>query len=124
MVRYTVMVLIGVNIIFNVIGQLLLKHGMNKLGDFKISLDALVPVFIKAFLSPYILLGLGCYVTGFLIWLIVLAKAEISYAYPLISLGYVLTAVMGWWLLGEQVTWLRMAGILVTCFGVFLISQS
>jgi drug/metabolite transporter (DMT)-like permease len=124
MVRHTVIALIGVNIIFNVIGQLLLKHGMNKLGDFKISLDALVPVFIKAFLSPYILLGLGCYVTGFLIWLIVLAKAEISYAYPLISLGYVLTAVMGWWLLGEQVTWLRMTGILVTCLGVFLISQS
>jgi drug/metabolite transporter (DMT)-like permease len=124
MVRYTVMALVSVNIVFNVIGQLLLKHGMNKLGNFKISLDALLPVFIKAFLSPYILMGLMCYVTGFLIWLIVLAKAEVSYAYPLISLGYVLTAVMGWWLLGENVTWLRLAGILVTCCGVFLISQS
>jgi drug/metabolite transporter (DMT)-like permease len=124
MIRHTVMALVGVNILFNVIGQLLLKHGMNKLGNFKISLDALVPVFVRAFLSPYILLGLGCYITGFLIWLIVLAKAEISYAYPLISLGYVLTAIMGWWLLGENVTWLRMAGIMVTCFGVFLISQS
>jgi drug/metabolite transporter (DMT)-like permease len=124
MVRHSVMALVGVNIIFNVIGQLLLKQGMNKLGNFKISLDALIPVFIKAFLSPYILLGLGCYVTGFLIWLIVLAKAEISYAYPLISLGYVLTAVMGWWLLGENVTWMRITGIMVTCFGVFLISQS
>jgi drug/metabolite transporter (DMT)-like permease len=124
MVRYTVMALISINILFNVIGQLFLKQGMNKLGDFKISLDALGPVFMKAFLSPYILLGLGCYVTGFLIWLIVLAKAEVSFAYPLISLGYVLTAVMGWWLLGENVTWMRMAGIMVTCFGVFLISQS
>ena len=124
MIRYLVMALVSVNIVFNVIGQLLLKYGMNKIGNFKISLDALLPVFVKAFLSPYILLGLGCYVTGFLIWLIVLAKAEVSYAYPLISLGYVLTAVMGWWLLGENVTWLRMAGILVTCIGVFVISQS
>lgn len=124
MVRYTVMALVGVNILFNVTGQLLLKHGMNRLGNFRIAPDALISVFVRAFLSPYILLGLGCYVTGFLIWLIVLAKAEISYAYPLISLGYVLTAVMGWWLLGEHVTWLRMAGILVTCLGVFLISQS
>jgi drug/metabolite transporter (DMT)-like permease len=124
MVRYTVMALVSINIIFNVIGQLLLKTGMNKLGNFKISLEALPPVFLKAFLSPYILLGLGCYVTGFLIWLIVLAKAEVSYAYPLISLGYVLTAIMGWWLLGENVTWLRLAGIMVTCFGVFMISQS
>jgi drug/metabolite transporter (DMT)-like permease len=122
--RYLVITLVSVNIVFNVIGQLLLKFGMNKMGNFNISLDALLPVFVKAFLSPYILLGLGCYVTGFLIWLIVLAKAEVSYAYPLISLGYVLTAVMGWWLLGENVTWVRMAGIIITCFGVFVISQS
>ncbi len=122
--RFLVITLVSVNIVFNVIGQLLLKFGMNKLGNFKISPEALIPVFIKAFLSPYILMGLGCYVTGFLIWLIVLAKAEVSYAYPLISLGYVLTAIMGWWLLGENVTWLRMAGIVVTCIGVFVISQS
>lgn len=124
MVRYTVMALVSINIVFNVIGQLLLKTGMNKFGNFKISPDALIPVFLKAFLSPYILLGLGCYVTGFLIWLIVLAKAEVSYAYPLISLGYVLTAIMGWWLLGENVTWMRLGGIMVTCLGVFIISQS
>jgi drug/metabolite transporter (DMT)-like permease len=124
MVRYTVLALVGLDIIFNVIGQLFLKHGMNKIGNFKISLDTLLPVFIKAFLNPFVLLGLGCYVTGFLIWLIVLAKAEISYAYPLISLGYVLTAIMGWWLLGENVTWMRMGGIMITCIGVFIISQS
>lgn len=124
MVRYTVLFLVSVNILFNVIGQILLKTGMTRLGNFQLSLNALVPVFIKAFLSPYILLGLGCYVTGFLIWLIVLAKAEVSYAYPLISVGYVLTAVMGWWLLGENVTWIRISGILITCLGVFIISQS
>lgn len=124
MIRYTVLALVGLDIIFNVIGQLFLKHGMNKIGNFRISLDTLLPVFIKAFLNPFVLLGLGCYVTGFLIWLIVLAKAEISYAYPLISLGYVLTAIMGWWLLGENVTWMRMGGIIVTCIGVFIISQS
>jgi len=124
MIRYTVLALVSVNILFNVLGQLLLKTGMNRLGNFQLSLNALIPVFIRAFLNPYILLGLGCYVTGFLIWLIVLAKAEVSYAYPLISVGYVLTAVMGWWLLGENVTWLRISGILITCVGVFIISQS
>lgn len=122
--RHLVLGLVAINIGFNVAGQLLLKHGMNRLGNFSLSLEALLPVFVRAFLSPFILLGLGCYVTGFLIWLIVLAKAEVSYAYPLISIGYVLTAVLGWWLLGENVTWLRLTGILLTCLGVFLISQS
>ncbi len=124
MVRHLVLALVSINIVFNVMGQLLLKHGMNKLGNFDISLQALVPVFIRAFLSPYILMGLACYVTGFLIWLIVLAKAEVSFAYPLISLGYILTALLGWLLLGESVTWMRLTGIIVTCLGVFIISQS
>ncbi|AEB08982.1 EamA family transporter [Desulfobacca acetoxidans] len=124
MVRYTVLALVTVNIAFNVIGQLCLKYGMNKIGNFQISLSGLFPIFVKAFLSPYILLGLSCYVTGFLIWLVVLAKAEVSYAYPLISLGYVLTAALGWWLLGESVTWVRLTGIIITCVGVFIISQS
>ena len=56
---YLVIALVSVNIMFNVIGQLFLKYGMNKLGNFKISLDTLLPVFIKAFLSPYILLRAG-----------------------------------------------------------------
>ncbi len=123
-IRYTVLALVSINILFNVMGQLLLKTGMNRLGNFQLSLNALLPVFQRAFLNLYVLMGLGCYVTGFLIWLIVLAKAEVSYAYPLISLGYVLTAVMGWWLLGENVTWVRISGILITCLGVFIISQS
>jgi len=124
MVRPVVLALVSVNIMFNVTGQLLLKHGMNRIGNFQISLQDLGPVFLRAFLSPYILLGLSCYVTGFLIWLIVLAKAEVSYAYPLISVGYVLTAIMGWWLLGENVTWIRLTGIFITCLGVVIISQS
>jgi drug/metabolite transporter (DMT)-like permease len=59
-----------------------------------------------------------------MVWLIVLAKAEVSYAYPLISLGYVFTAILARLLLGEAVTATRMAGILVTCLGVFIIARS
>jgi len=59
-----------------------------------------------------------------LVWLIVLAKAEVSYAYPLISLGYVFTAILARLLFGEAVSATRMVGILVTCLGVFLIARS
>jgi drug/metabolite transporter (DMT)-like permease len=65
-----------------------------------------------------------CYGLGFLVWLVVLAKAEVSYAYPLISLGYVFTAILGRVLFGEAVTITRMTGILVICLGVFLVARS
>ena len=82
--------------ILNVTGQLSLKYGMSKIGNFSVSLATLPPVFFKAATNLSVLFGLLCYGLGFMVWLIVLSKAEVSYAYPLISLGYVFTAILAW----------------------------
>ena len=124
MVKYVVLILILVDVALNVTGQLSLKYGMSKIGNFSLSLSTLPPVFIKAATNLHVLLGLVCYGLGFMVWLIVLSKAEVSYAYPLISLGYVFTAILARALLGEAVGATRLAGIVVTCFGVFLIARS
>jgi drug/metabolite transporter (DMT)-like permease len=124
MVKTVVLALIFLDVVLNVAGQLSLKYGMSQMGNFAISASTLPPVFIKAATNPNVLLGLVCYGLGFLVWLIVLAKAEVSYAYPLISLGYVFTAILAKLMFGEAVSFTRMAGILVTCLGVFLIARS
>ena len=124
MVKYVVLALIFVDVVLNVVGQLSLKYGMSQFGNFSLSLSTLPPVFLKAATNPNVLLGLVCYGLGFLVWLIVLSKAEVSYAYPLISLGYVFTAILARAMFGEAVSFTRMAGILVTCLGVFLIARS
>ena len=54
----------------------------------------------------------------------VLSKVEVSYAFPLGSIGYVIVAVLGYLFLGEQVTPLRLFGILIICLGVFVVSRS
>lgn len=124
MIKYLILSLILLDVVLNVTGQLSLKHGMSKFGNFSLSLEALPPIFLKAAVNPHVILGLVCYGLGFMVWLIVLSKAEVSYAYPLISLGYVFTAILARLLFGEAVTLTRMAGILVTCLGVFLIARS
>lgn len=121
---YLILGLILLDVLLNVAGQLSLKFGMSKIGNFALSAESLPPVFMKAAFNPYVILGLFCYGLGFMVWLIVLAKAEVSYAYPMISLGYVLTALMAWQLFGEHVTATRLAGIFVTCLGVFIIARS
>lgn len=124
MVKYVVLALIFVDVILNVAGQLSLKYGMSQFGNYSLSLSTLPPIFLKAATNLNVLLGLVCYGLGFLVWLIVLSKAEVSYAYPLISLGYVFTAILARAMFGEAVSFTRMAGILVTCLGVFLIARS
>ncbi|MEJ2071413.1 MAG: EamA family transporter [Syntrophobacterales bacterium] len=124
MVKYIVLTLILFDICLNVTGQLSLKYGMTRIGNFSLSLSTLPPVFLKAATNLYILFGLFCYALGFMVWLIVLAKAQVSYAYPLISLAYVFTAILARFLFGEAVGATRMAGICITCLGVFLIAWS
>ncbi|MCL4502948.1 MAG: EamA family transporter [Deltaproteobacteria bacterium] len=124
MVKYLVLALIMLDVALNVTGQLSLKYGMSKVGNFALSLSTLPPVFVQAAFNPYVILGLVCYGLGFMVWLLVLAKCEVSYAYPLISLGYVFTAVLARLLIGETVNLTRMSGILVICAGVFLVARS
>lgn len=124
MVKYMVLALIMVDIVLNVTGQLSLKYGMTQLGHFTLSASTLPPVFLRAATNWNVLLGLMCYGLGFMVWLIVLAKTEVSYAYPLISLGYVFTAILARVPFGEAVTGTRIAGIVITCLGVFLIARS
>ena len=124
MVKPVVLVLILLDVFLNVTGQLSLKYGMSKIGNFSLSLSTLPPVFLKAATNLPVLFGLLCYGLGFMVWLLVLAKAEVSWAYPLISLGYVFTALLARPLIGEAVSLTRLAGILVICAGVFLVARS
>jgi drug/metabolite transporter (DMT)-like permease len=124
MVKYVVLSLILLDVVLNVTGQLSLKYGMTRIGNFALSLPTLPPVFLKAATNVYVLFGLLCYGLGFMVWLVVLSKAEVSYAYPLISLGYVFTALLARAMFGEAVGATRMVGIFVTCLGVFLIARS
>jgi drug/metabolite transporter (DMT)-like permease len=124
MLNYLVLGLILLDVALNVVGQLSLKFGMSKVGNFSLSLPSLTSVFSRVAVNPFIILGVFCYGMGFLIWLVVLSKAEVSYAYPMISLGYVFTALLAWQLLGEHVTAIRIVGILVTVLGVVIIARS
>lgn len=65
-----------------------------------------------------------CYAVSILLWMSVLSKVEVSYAYPFLSVGYVLSAVAGYLLFSENITPIRVVGIVVICVGVILISRS
>ena len=65
-----------------------------------------------------------CYIVSIGLWLVVLSKVDVSFAYPFLSIGYVISAVVGYFVFHEAVTPVRIAGIVVICIGVILISRS
>ena len=58
------------------------------------------------------------------VWIVALSRVEVSIAYPMLSIGYVVNAVLAWWLFGEEVNAQRWLGIGVIIIGVVLVARS
>ncbi len=71
----------------------------------------------------YVLGGFLLYGIGAFVWLWVLSKWDVSKAYPLVGIGFLMTVVIGL-LQGEQITFVRIAGIVAISLGVWMLSHS
>ena len=116
--------LVLAGVLLNAAAQLLLKAGTNGIGAFAFSADNLVPVGIKVASNPFILGGLGCYAVSVVVWIMALSRVEVSLAYPMLSIGYVVNALAAWYLFGEALSAQRMIGIGTIVVGVFLVARS
>ena len=106
----------------SVLAQVTLKYGMSQptiqmaLGQGGLAAAWLV------ISNMYILLGLFMYGCGAMLWLLVLARLDVSVAYPFVGLGFILTMLLGFFVLGESVTPMRVVGTLLITAGVVLVS--
>ena len=120
--------LILFGVFLNACAQLLLKAGVNSvtaaIGTFDYSLANLWPVGVRLATQWPIIGGLACYVVSVVVWILGLSRVDVSVAYPLLSLGYVLNAAAAWWLFGEAMTPMRLVGIGIIIVGVVVLTRS
>ncbi|HSQ03336.1 MAG TPA: EamA family transporter [Burkholderiales bacterium] len=116
------LVLCGV--LLNAAAQLLLKAGTNQVGTFEFAVRNIPVVGIQLALEPHIAAGLLCYVVSVVVWIMALSRVEVSIAYPMLSIGYVVNAVAAWYLFGEAVTPVRLTGIAIIILGVVIVARS
>lgn len=116
-----IFVLILTSVIVGVCGQLIIKKGVLTLGG--IGSGGLLAFFVKAAFSPWIVAGILLYVLGTAVWLILLTKVDVSYAYPMLSLGYVFVLFFSALFLHEPLTALKILGTILIVAGVALIAK-
>jgi multidrug transporter EmrE-like cation transporter len=116
--------LIVVGVMFNVAAQLLIKAGTNAIGYFEYTRENIAPIGWKLATEPHIIGAMGCYVFGVVIWILALSRVQVSIAYPLLSLGYVVNAVAAWWLFNEAFNPAKVIGMGVIILGVVIISRA
>jgi multidrug transporter EmrE-like cation transporter len=111
-------------VLLNAGAQLLLKAGVNPLGPISIDASSAWPTLLRVLGQWPIIAGLTCYVVSVGVWIIGLSRVDVSIAYPMLSLGYVVNAAAAWWLFGEALGPMRCAGILLILAGVFVMSRT
>lgn len=102
-----------------VTGQLLLKTGVGRPSGKPILLE-----LIRIFSTGRVIVGFCLYMFSALLWLWILQHADLSYAYPMLSMAYVLIVLSSKFILKEKVPVIRWIGVIIICVGIFLISQS
>ncbi len=114
------LLLIFTSVVLGAVGQVLLKMGALRVGgvaDVGLLLWRIVT-------NPYILAGFALYGVASVLWIVVLSRAPLSLAYPLLSLGYVLVLLASAYVFGETIPAVRVAGIAAILVGLVLVSSS
>ena len=105
--------------------QILLKYGMahpamqQALNGGDAWLIARSIVTDVPILGGFLLYGLGA-----VIWLFVLARLDVSIAYPFVALGFLMTMVLGLMVFGEPLTLRKVLGTLIVALGIYLVATS
>lgn len=112
-------------IVFGSVGNVLLRVGMMDVGEIRnLSLWAIAHLFVKVFGNGWIWLGIGSLLLNLACLLLVLTWADYSFVSPVSGLGYGFVTFLGYALLSENVSRMRVAGIAFICLGVTFISRT
>jgi drug/metabolite transporter (DMT)-like permease len=116
--------LILTGVALNAAAQLLLKAGSRAIAGMQFSTANAGVLLGRLAFNPPILIGLGCYAVSVVVWIMALSRVDVSMAYPMLSIGYVVNALLAWILFAEVLTPTRVAGIGVIIVGCWLVARS
>ncbi len=106
-------------VLSNVLGNFSLSLGMKTAPDLGGFLGLLATIF-----TPWVLFGIALLILWLLTRLTLLSWADLTFVLPVTAIGYVLTALVGKYLLNEVVSWQRWAGTLLIVGGTVLVGTT
>ena len=107
------------------IGQICFKYGLGNIHKINGMEDLLkFKTIFEIITNKYIILGVFLYGSSFILWMAALSTLDVSFMYPLLSLGYVITAILAVIFLGENITIIRWIGIILIVTGCLFITNT
>jgi multidrug transporter EmrE-like cation transporter len=116
-------ILLLISICFSSVAQIVLKTGLSQ-PHVAVAMDgsSYVGIVRAVFLNTWVIVGLTLYFSAAVVWLFALVRIEVSMAYPFVGLGFILTMILGKFIMGDDVTLTRLAGTMMISVGVVFVS--
>ncbi|MCC5638912.1 EamA family transporter [Nostoc sp. CHAB 5844] len=111
--------LLIVSVLISSAGQFFLKIGANKLG--KVHVGNAINHILSIITTPELVIGLICYGIGAMFYILLLTRVNLSVAGPSISIGYIFSVLLGYWILKEPISLMRLFGLGFIVLGVILV---
>lgn len=102
------------------LGQILIKMGVSTVGE----INGFGAKLFSTLLNVSVLSGFIAYAVSSLLWLMVLSKRDLSFAYPMIAAGYVVVVFLSWLVFREHISLTRILGLALICAGVVVVANS
>lgn len=118
------LILILTGVLLNAVAQFAIKSSVQEVGEISLNLVDGLPTALRVAGDPWLWLGLGCYVVSVAVWIVALSRVDVSIAYPMLSIGYILNAIAAWLWLGETLSTNKIAGIAIISVGVIVLARS
>ena len=110
-------------ILLTAYGQLVLKWRMNGFGSLPEQLYLKLIFLLKAIFDPYIFSSFVAAFIASLTWMAALSKFELSFAYPFMSLAFVVVLVASYYLLHEPINAYKIIGMILIVIGLAIASK-
>lgn len=111
-------------VLLTVYAQIILKWRIGVHGDLPDALSPRAVYLAQLFFDPYVLSGLVAGIVAALFWMMALTSLELSYAYPLTSLSFVLVFVLATVIFGESISVWKVIGLVLVVAGIVVTSRS
>jgi multidrug transporter EmrE-like cation transporter len=116
--------LVMTGVLLNAIAQLALKASVSDTGIINLDLQSLLTSAGSLVANIWLWLGLICYAVSVVVWILALSRVDVSIAYPMLSVGYILNAVAASYLFDEPLGIGKVVGIGVIILGVYILARS
>jgi drug/metabolite transporter (DMT)-like permease len=112
------------SVLLNASAQIFIKLGTKSIPNITDEHANSFLILLNVLIDKYILAGLFCYVISIGVWIYALSKVDVSTAYPMLSIGYIVTVLIGWKMLNETITPMKIFGVVVIMIGVIIVARN